>query len=63
MKKVQLNGCPEVSCKSINATYASNGPGNTGSSDPMIATIHRRSHIITNTISIYIYEGLKMKND
>lgn len=52
VKKVQPKGCPEVSCKSMNATYANNGPGKTGSTDPMIATIHRSNQTITNTISI-----------
>jgi hypothetical protein len=52
VKNVRPKGCPEVNCKSIKATYANNGPGKTGSSDPMIAMIHRSNQTTTNTISI-----------
>lgn len=53
MKKVQLKGCAEVNCKSINATYASNGPGSTGRIDPMTPTILKSAQKTIRTISIF----------
>lgn len=63
MKKVQENGCAELICSKMNAIYASKGPGNTGSKDPMIARIHSSAQIITSTISIQANEQLKINNE
>lgn len=63
MKNVRLKGWKEVNCKSMNATYASNGPGNTGRIDPMIPTILKSAQRTIRTISIQRNEKLKMNND
>lgn len=59
MKNVRENGCPEVNWRRMNAIYASNGPGNTGSNEPMIAIIHKIHQRMISAISMLLQLRIK----
>lgn len=52
MKNVREKGCPEVNWSKISPIYANNGPGKTGSREPMIAIIQSMAQRMMRTISI-----------
>ena len=52
MKNVQPKGCAEVSCKRMNAMYASKGPGRAGNREPMTAMIQMIAQRMMRRISM-----------